>query len=215
MGLTAAAVEISDGEVGDLVAEHFEKDSDRRCCELRRQANDAVLEVDSAQRPAKPVAPLDAKGLLEALQPPAARTVSQQTLDIRFVGPTTGRHHAQDANISPAFGELRQSLSKSTVEVTSEAGTRIGAQWRNAKSQIVSVSLRSSRRTSALAIRCAARGHFSTSACAGRRPASDLTDPAELIRMGSTIQGSGLRSTSTASQADPSNDDRGGRPACD
>jgi hypothetical protein len=36
VGVTATTVKITDGEVGDLVAENFKKDCDRRRRELRR-----------------------------------------------------------------------------------------------------------------------------------------------------------------------------------
>jgi hypothetical protein len=49
MGRTAATVEIPDGEVGDLVAEHFEKERDRRHGKLGGQPNDATLDVGSCQ----------------------------------------------------------------------------------------------------------------------------------------------------------------------
>jgi hypothetical protein len=47
MRATAATVQIPGGEVSDLVADHLEKDGEWCCCELRRQANNPALEVDS------------------------------------------------------------------------------------------------------------------------------------------------------------------------
>ena len=98
MGLTAAAVEISGGEVGDLVAEHLEKHRERRHGKLCGQANDAALEMDPPQRPAKPLAPFDPDCLLKVLEPPAARAVPQQTPDVLLKRSTADRHHAQDAS---------------------------------------------------------------------------------------------------------------------
>ena len=100
MGLTATTVEIAGGEVGDFVAEHLEKHRDRRHRERRGQANHATLEMDPSQRPAKLSAPLDSHALLKASEPPAARAVSQQTLNVHLNGAAGGRRHAQEANTS-------------------------------------------------------------------------------------------------------------------
>jgi len=98
MGLTAAAVAIPGGEVGGLVAEHLEKHRDRRHRKLCGQANDAALEMDPSQRPAKPVAPFDPHPPLKALESPAARAVSQEGLHTHLNGPAASRRHVQDAS---------------------------------------------------------------------------------------------------------------------
>jgi hypothetical protein len=76
MGLTAVTVEIPGGEVGDLVAEHLEKDGRWGHRELRGQAHNAALEMNSSQGSAEPSAPLDSHALLEASDPPAILAVS-------------------------------------------------------------------------------------------------------------------------------------------
>jgi len=76
MGLTAVTVEVPGGEVGDLVAEHLEKDGRGGHREFRGQAHDAALEMDPSQGSAEPSAPLDSDALREASDPPAILAVS-------------------------------------------------------------------------------------------------------------------------------------------
>jgi hypothetical protein len=94
MGPTATSVEVPDGKMGNLVAEHLEQDRDRRHSKLRGQANHAAIEMDSSQRAAKPSTPFDSDALGEASEPPPCPTVPHQAPDGHLDGSATGGRHA-------------------------------------------------------------------------------------------------------------------------
>src|SRR5262245_12970800 len=103
MRSTSVTMEITDGEMGDLVTEDFAKNPRGRHGKLFGQANDATLEMDSSQCPAEPSAPLDSHALLEASEPPAVPVVSQQALDAPVDGAAAGWRHAHDASTFRLF----------------------------------------------------------------------------------------------------------------
>jgi hypothetical protein len=98
MGLTTSTMEISGGKVSDFMADHLEKNADWCRRKLRGQANHATLEMDPAQRSAKPPAPLDAHTLFKAPKPPEGFAVPQQMLNAHLNGSAAGRHRAGEAN---------------------------------------------------------------------------------------------------------------------
>jgi hypothetical protein len=98
MGLTPTSIEIAGGEVSEFVAEHLEKNRNRRGHKIRGEANNAMLEMDPPQGSAKPSTPLDSHAVLKTFEPPAPPPVSQQALNIQLDGSADSRCHAQEAD---------------------------------------------------------------------------------------------------------------------
>jgi hypothetical protein len=98
MGPTVTTVEIAGGEVGDLVAEHFEEHRRGRRREVGRQADHAPIEMDPPQGSAEPPTPVDANALREVREAPPASALLEKALDARVGGCAGGRRHPRDAS---------------------------------------------------------------------------------------------------------------------